>query len=121
MTLLGRTALFGSVTGGVIVYRLMSQNQSTTAVTTSQSNIDIVPASSDAQILAVNTIDVETAITQAVQNVGSTVVTVVSTLPGQQTFFGYTGDSTSSGSGVIISSEGYILTNNHVIDGAQQL
>jgi serine protease Do len=48
-------------------------------------------------------------------------VTVVGTIPGQQTFFGYSGDTTSTGSGVFISADGYILTNNHVIDGAQQL
>jgi serine protease Do len=53
--------------------------------------------------------------------VGPAVVTVVGTIPGQQTFFGYSGDSTSTGSGVFISSDGYILTNNHVIAGAKQL
>ena len=29
--------------------------------------------------------------------------------------------STTQGSGVIVSSEGYVLTNNHVIDGAQDI
>jgi serine protease Do len=45
---------------------------------------------------------------------------VVATIPGQNTFFGYTGDSTSTGSGIFISPNGYILTNNHVIEGASQ-
>jgi 2-alkenal reductase len=106
--LIGGSALLGAMAGGVIVYRLMSQNQSATAINTTQD-------------LVVNTTDVETAITSAVQNVGPAVVTVVATVPGQQTFFGYSGDSTSSGSGVFISSDGYILTNNHVIDGAQKI
>ena len=119
--LLGGSSLFGAVAGGVIVYRLTSQNQSTNAITPTQSAVESVQASNQAQTLAVNTTDVETAVTQAVQNVGPTVVTVVGTIPGQQTFFGYTGDSTSTGSGVFISSDGYILTNNHVIEGAQQL
>ena len=121
MILLGGSALFGAMAGGVIMYRWMSQNQSTIAVTSSQPTVEVVPANHQAQTLAVNTTDVETAVTQAVQNVGPSVVTVVGTIPGQQTYFGYTGDSTSTGSGVFISSDGYILTNNHVIEAAQQL
>jgi len=48
------------------------------------------------------------------------VVTVVGTIPGQLTFFGPTGDQTVSGSGVFISKEGYILTNNHVVEGTKE-
>ncbi len=117
----GVSAFCGAAVGGMVVYQYVRQGQANNQPVSTQAAIEVVPASSDAQAMAVNTIDVETAITQAVQNVGSTVVTVVSTVPGQQTFFGYTGDSTSSGSGVIISADGYILTNNHVIEGAQQI
>ena len=117
---LGGSALFGAMAGGVIVYRLMSQEQSAAVATPSPSTVEVVPATSNSQTLTVNTTDVETAITQAVQNVGPSVVTVVATIPGQQTFFGPTGDETSTGSGIFISSDGYILTNNHVIEGANQ-
>jgi serine protease Do len=117
---LGGSALFGAMAGGVIVYRLMSQEQSAALATQSPSTVEVVPATSTTQTLTVNTTDVETAITQAVQTVGPSVVTVVSTIPGQQTFFGPTGDETSTGSGIFISSNGYILTNNHVIEGAKQ-
>jgi serine protease Do len=119
--ILGGTALFGAMAGGIVVYQLMSKNQSVAASIPTQSSVQLVPAASQAQTLEVNTTDVETAVTKAVQTVGPSVVTVVGTIPGQQTVFGYTGDSTSTGSGVFISSDGYILTNNHVIEGAQQL
>lgn len=117
---LGGSALFGAMAGGVIVYRLMSQEQSAAVATPSPSTVEVVPATSNSQTLTVNTTDVETAITQAVQNVGPSVVTVVATIPGQQTFFGPTGDETSTGSGIFITSDGYILTNNHVIEGANR-
>ncbi len=120
LVLVGGSALFGAVAGGVVVYRLMSQNQPSVVATTSPTAQSVVPASSQAQTLDVNTIDVETAITKAVQDVGPAVVTVVASIPSQQTFFGPTGEETSTGSGVFISSEGYVLTNNHVVEGADK-
>ena len=118
--LVGGSAIFGAVAGGVVVYRLMSQNQPAATLPVSPTAVSAVPVNSQAQTLQVNTVDVETAITKAVQNVGPTVVTVVATIPSQQTFFGPTGEETSTGSGVIISSEGYVLTNNHVVEGADK-
>ena len=116
--IIGGAAVFGAMAGGVIVYRLMSQQQATAAINTpSQSTVEAVPATNSSSTLVVNTTDVETAITQAVHSVGQSVVTVVATIPGQQTFFGPTGEGTSTGSGIFISTEGYILTNNHVIEG----
>lgn len=120
--ILGGTALFGAMAGGIIVFQLMSSNQPALSVAApTESAAQALPAASQSQTLSVNTVDVETAITKAVQDVGPSVVTVVGTIPGQQTFFGYSGESTSTGSGAFISSDGYILTNNHVIEGAQQL
>jgi len=47
-------------------------------------------------------------------------VVEITTATNQNTYFGnYT--ATGSGSGVIISSDGYILTNNHVIDSAKEI
>jgi S1-C subfamily serine protease len=64
---------------------------------------------------------VETAITDVVENVGPAVVTVINNFPPRRTFFGGLIESAASGSGVIISSDGYIVTNNHVVSGAQSL
>lgn len=36
-------------------------------------------------------------------------------------FFGNVGPSSSSGSGVIISNDGYIVTNNHVVEGGDKI
>ncbi len=120
MVVIGGTAIFGAAAGGIIVYRLMSHQQSTVVTTPSPATVEPVPVTSSSNTLVVNSTDVETAVTQAVQSVGSSVVTVVATIPGQNTFFGFTGDSSSTGSGIFISADGYILTNNHVIEGASQ-
>jgi 2-alkenal reductase len=71
--------------------------------------------------IQINATDIQTSVTQAVRTVGPAVVTVVGTIPGQMTFFGPTGDQTVSGSGVFISADGYLLTNNHVIEGASEV
>jgi len=55
----------------------------------------------------------------AVDRAGPAVVTVINHLAGGAALGGNAG--TASGSGVVISQEGYIVTNNHVIDGAASL
>lgn len=65
--------------------------------------------------------EIDTVITDVVQNIEPAVVTVVGTIPGSQTFFGRTADSQVSGSGFIVSQDGYIITNNHVIEDATSL
>ena len=59
-----------------------------------------------------------TSVAAAVNRVGPAVVTVINHLA-EADFGG--NDATASGSGVIVSREGYIVTNNHVIDGASSL
>ncbi len=120
VAIIAGAALFGALAGGVVVYRLMSQPSAINLPAPSPTNSPTVPSNTSSSTLVVNTTEVETAVTQAVQSVGPSVVTVVATIPGQQTFFGPTGDETSTGSGVFISSNGYILTNNHVIEGANK-
>jgi serine protease Do len=73
---------------------------------------DPTPAPTGDSRIVIQMTEIQTAITDAVEMVGPAVVTVVGSGP----FSGI-----SSGSGVIISAEGYILTNNHVIEDTTQL
>lgn len=118
----GASAFAGVLAGGAAVYTVVARNQQAVGLTA------IAPAAENssndntaAQTLILNATDVETAVTQAVQKVGPAVVTIVGTIPGQMTFFGMTGDQTVSGSGFFISGQGYILTNNHVVEGTQEV
>ena len=112
------SAVPGGVVGGVVVYQAIRQSKTDISTTSSQA-VDVIPASVNTtnQVLTINTSEIETNITQAVQKTGPAVVTVVGTISGQDTFWGPTGDQTVSGSGVFISQEGYVLTNNHVVKG----
>ncbi len=116
----------GAAAGGFAVYTrlqragITAQVSSATAFptpgpATSQNqpanNIDNNPNPSEK--LTIQTTEIETAITKAVSDVGQAVVTVV----GQSNGFG----DISSGSGVILSKDGYILTNNHVIENTDAL
>jgi 2-alkenal reductase len=79
----------------------------------------LIPATTAAiqQVL----VDSNAPITETVEQTGPAVVTVISYLPPQRTFFGGTVERSGSGSGVIISEDGHILTNNHVINDAERL
>ena len=59
-------------------------------------------------------IEANPSVAGAVYRAGPAVVTVINHLQGS-------GAATASGSGVIVSLEGYIVTNNHVVDGAASL
>lgn len=111
----GISGLSGAALGGVVVYRTL-QAQPTVVQ-------QLIPAvsSSSTQSLNLNMTEVETTITQAVKAVGPAVVTVVGTLPGQQTFFGQSAEREVSGSGFFVSDQGYIITNNHVVEGSKSV
>jgi len=117
----GVSALAGGIAGGMLVYQALRQNQPDSVPTSLATEETSATGDGQAQAIQINTTEIETTITKAVQEIGAGVVTVVGTIPGQVTFFGRTGDQTVSGSGVFISKEGYILTNNHVVEGTQEV
>jgi serine protease Do len=114
----GLSALGGAVAGGYGVYMVAKGSATMPAPVQA-----VLPANSTKPVttLTLNATDIQTAITQSVQKVGPAVVTVVGTIPGQNTFFGSTGDQTVSGSGLFISNQGYILTNNHVVENTRDI
>lgn len=111
----GFSALSGALVGGAVVYRAIASRSS--AASAVQQVIPGTNTSSPAQTLTLNTTSVQDTVIQSVEKVGPAVVTVVGTIPGQTTFFGQTADQTVSGSGFFVSDQGYIITNNHVVEG----
>jgi len=111
----GISALSGAVAGGIAVYSAL---QSRTPQT-----ITVIPTSSppDQRAIQVSSTEIESSVTTAVDSIGPAVVTVVSIIPGELGFFGRSPDQTVTGSGIIISLDGYILTNNHVVEGAKSV
>ncbi len=108
------SAFFGAIGGAVFVL-----NQ--TSKTNSPSSSFIATQIPTIPILNYSQSDIQTDITRAVEKVSPAVVTVVGTIPGQMTIFGKTPDETVSGSGVIISELGHIVTNYHVIESASDI
>lgn len=107
------SGLLGGVVGGTVVL-LVSQN--TPASEPADTPILDFPASEANSIH-----DQDRAITRVASEVGPAVVTVINYQPPGISLFGTAVNRTSSGSGFIISKEGHIVTNHHVIEGAQRL
>ena len=112
----GISALTGAAAGGFAVYRVVKLDQAKLVPASLEAQV-VSPINSEQNKVVVNTTNIETTITDAVQKIAPAVVTVVGTIPGQMTIFGNQGDATVSGSGFFISNDGYILTNNHVVEG----
>lgn len=102
--------VLGGLIGGSAVYAITSHVSTPPQILTPEKG-PLIPVD----------VDINTAITDAVAHVGPAVVTVINTMPPRTSIFGGIIEGVSSGSGVIISSDGYIVTNHHVVEGAESL
>jgi serine protease Do len=103
--LLLAAGLVGAIAGGGVAYWYVADRSPTPGV-------QPVSTAAVGPLPTPVSVEVKTDVTDAVSTVGPSVVTVVNHLSGQ---------STATGSGVIISDQGHVVTNNHVVEGARSL
>ncbi len=126
LTFVVMLAIFMGVIGGGIMGGLTGYYVAQSAQPSStQSNANLVSAVKSVSPALSTTSNVtlkeDSAVIDAVKKVQPAVVTVINQMQPQRSFRGATVSPTASGSGVIIDANGYIVTNNHVIDSAQSL
>ncbi len=113
------SGLIGALAGGLIVVFFFMRQP--TALSPTATAVGAPAAAAPSAMLEVSSTEIETAITRTVEGVAPAVVTVVGTIPGQNTLFGRTPEQQVSGSGVIITEDGFVLTNNHVVQDTQDV
>lgn len=107
------------------IYSIYKQNQTQASVlSTNNSNVLTTISQGDSNSIknattSVTSISSGTLISE-IASMNCDSVVEITTAKNQTTYFGnYT--ATGSGSGIIISTDGYILTNNHVINSAKEI
>jgi 2-alkenal reductase len=103
--------LGGGAAGGALAYYMVSQAPQPAALPAPIVQQATQP-NAPSQII---TLKQDTAIVEAVKKVKPAVVTVLNTLRTR------TGRGQATGTGVIVDAKGYIITNNHVVEGAQKI
>ena len=119
--LFGFTALNSvTVDGDLPAVAQVEQGQSGSQGTDSKTAVTVPTYNDSAFILTVNDIGKELTIPEIVKKVADTVVEITTEHTVSGGFFSQY-ISEGAGSGVIISSDGYIITNNHVVENATKI
>ncbi len=80
---------------------------------------DMLHSVSKADSLVSAAVQAGSTVTAIAKKAGPSIVGIRMTVSGTRTnYFGFTNGSVSEGSGIIISKDGYIMTNYHVVSGA---
>ena len=103
-------AMVGCGLGGFAFYKVLT----TPAATTTVSNSDGYYTGNSVEFE-------ETSIANIVGKVTPAVVSIVSESYSASSYYGFGGASQSAGTGMIVSSDGYVITNKHVVKGARNI
>ena len=112
--------VFGSATLGALIGGSFIYNRMNTESVAKQTPA-VIEATQPVEQIMISSTDIRTLITDVVEKTEPSVVKVVGVIPGQQTFFGISDDQQVSGSGFIVTADGYIITNYHVVDSTNQV
>ncbi len=109
------SAVLGAFIGGSFIYTRLNNK------TIVQQPPEVFETTQPVEKILISSSDIQTMITDVVERAEPSVVKVVGVIPGKQTFFGMSDDQQVSGSGFIVTADGYIITNNHVVDSTNQV
>ncbi|MGE5262123.1 MAG: S1C family serine protease [Acidobacteriota bacterium] len=119
--------LGGGVMGGFAGYYAAQSVPPAPVDASSAITANVIPSSNAPLVQAappVNTnviLKEDSAVIDAVRKAKPAVVTVINQMQSRRGFFANGSAPTASGSGVIVDPRGYIVTNNHVVEGEQSL
>ena len=113
------SSLGGGLVGGLLISRTQRPSYEEVQEPGDDLDSELFPIASEENTLVVDDTDIETTITGVVEQVGPAVVTVLGNVDVDPAANGGRSTAEVSGSGVFITNDGYLITNEHVVDGAR--